>query len=286
MNHPTMSIRLQAELLGISRSSLYYQAKPPSEKELAIKHRIDELFTRYPFYGSRRMAVSLIREGWSISRPIVQKYMREMGLEAVYPKPRLSQPGEGHTIYPYLLKGLSIERPDQVWGVDITYIRLKHGWLYLFAILDWYSRFVVAWSLDQTLAVGFVIAAMEQALAWHTPEICNSDQGSHFTSNDFTGVLKRHNVQISMDGKGRAIDNIFTERLWRTIKYEEVYLKDYDSPREARQSLGRYIDFYNYERPHQSLDYQTPASLFLAGETPFSQEKILLSLPSFLSKFP
>jgi len=286
MDHPTIPIRMQTELLEISRSSLYYQAKPPSEKEVAIKHRIDELFTQYPFYGSRRMTVSLQREGWAISRPTVQKYMREMALEAVYPKPRLSQPGEGHTIYPYLLKGLVIERPNQVWGVDITYIRLRYGWLYLFAILDWYSRFVVAWSLDQTLAVGFVLAAMQQALAWHTPEICNSDQGSHFTSNDFTGLLKDQHVQISMDGKGRAIDNIFTERLWRSIKYEEVYLKDYESPREARQSLGNYINFYNYTRPHQSLEYQTPASLFLADTPTFLQEKILLTSPDFVSKFP
>jgi len=224
-------------LLGISRSSLYYQPVGPSSKEIAIKHRIDELYTQYPFYGSRRMLVILDQEGWQISRPTVQKYMREMGLEAIYPKPRLSQPGEGHTIYPYLLKNITLKHPNQVWGVDITYIRLHSGWLYLFAVIDWFSRFVLAWELDQTLAVGFVLSAMERALSAYQPQICNSDQGSQFTGIEFIGLLKEHTVQISMDGKGRAIDNIFTERFWRSIKYEEVYLKDYASPREARNSI-------------------------------------------------
>jgi len=254
-------------LLGISRSSLYYQPVGPSSKEIAIKHRIDELYTQYPFYGSRRMLVILDQEGWQISRPTVQKYMREMGLEAIYPKPRLSQPGEGHTIYPYLLKNITLKHPNQVWGVDITYIRLHSGWLYLFAVIDWFSRFVLAWELDQTLAVGFVLSAMERALSAYQPQICNSDQGSQFTGIEFIGLLKEHTVQISMDGKGRAIDNIFTERFWRSIKYEEVYLKDYASPREARNSIRQYIDFYNYERPHQSLDYQTPATVFATGDT-------------------
>lgn len=285
MSCPSIPISAQAELLGLNRSSLYYQPKPPTEKEIATKHRIDEIFTKWPFYGSRRIAVVLKNEGWVISRPTVQKYMREMGLQAVYPKPRLSQPGVGHKIYPYLLKNVILSRPNQVWGVDITFIRLRHGWLYLFAILDWYSRFVVAWGLDQTLVVGFVISTMQQALALYTPEICNSDQGSQFTGTDFTDLLQQHHVQISMDGKGRAIDNIFTERLWRTVKYEEVYLNDYGSPREARQALGAYFQFYNFERIHQSLDYQTPVSVFSAGKTIFEKEKILLNSPSFLSKF-
>lgn len=286
MDDPEIPVQLQAELLRISRSSLYYQPVGPSAKEIAIKHRIDELYTKYPFYGSRRMTVSLKREGRSISRPTVQKYMREMGLEAIYPKPRLSQPGKRHTIYPYLLKDITLSRPNQVWGVDITYIRLRSGWLYLFAVIDWFSRFVLSWELDQTLAVGFVLSAMKKALAYYTPEICNSDQGSQFTGVEFTGLLKEHQVQISMDGKGRAIDNIFTERLWRSLKYEEVYLKDYASPREARQSIGAYFEFYNYERPHQSLEYQSPASIFGVDYTTFSKEKILLTSPLFVSNFP
>lgn len=285
MNHPEMPISTQAELLGISRSSLYYRPKAPTAKEITIKHRIDEIFTQVPFYGSRRITATLKQEGRSISRPTVQKYMREMGLQAIYPGPRLSQPGKGHKIYPYLLKNVSFSRPNQVWGVDITYIRLRHGWLYLFAVIDWYSRFVIAWELDQTLAVGFIISAMKRALALYTPEICNSDQGSQFTGVDYIDLLLAHQVKISMDGKGRAIDNIFTERLWRTVKYEEVYLKDYGSPREARQSLADYFYFYNYERIHQSLEYQTPASIFLAGNTNFAKEKILLNPPVLVSKF-
>jgi len=265
MGPANMPISTQAELLGLNRSSLYYRPKPPTAKEIAIKHRIDEIFTKWPFYGSRRITVVLKNEGWMISRPTVQKYMREMGLEAVYPKPRLSQPGVGHKIYPYLLKNVTLSRPNQVWGVDITYIRLRHGWLYLFAILDWYSRFVVAWELDQTLAVGFVISAMQQALALYTPEICNSDQGSHFTSPQYLNRLSSADVLISMDGRGRAMDNIFTERLWRTVKYEEVYLNDYASPREARNGLARYFNFYNYERPHQALDYLPPAQVYAAN---------------------
>lgn len=280
-----MSISTQAKLLGISRSSLYYCPKAPTAKEVAIKHRIDEIYTKMPFYGSRRITITLKQEGWSISRPTVQKYMREMGLRAIYPGPSLSQPGKGHKIYPYLLRNVAISRPNQVWGVDITYIRLRHGWLYLFAVIDWYSRFVIAWQLDQTLAVDFIISAMKRALSLCTPEICNSDQGSQFTGVDYIDLLLANQVKISMDGKGRAIDNIFTERLWRTVKYEEVYLKDYGSPREARQSLEDYFYFYNYERIHQSLDYQTPASIFSAGDITFAEEKILLNQPVLVSNF-
>ena len=235
----------------------------PSEREVAIKHRIDELYTAHPFLGSRKITYLLHKKGMQVSRPTVQKYMREMGIAAISPGPNLSKRNQEHKIYPYLLRGLKIERPNQVWGIDITYIRMVGGWMYLVAILDWNSRYVVCWELDQTLEIAFVLRTVDCALELARPEIFNSDQGSHFTSPQYLNRLQTAGVRISMDGKGRAIDNIFTERLWRTIKYEEVYLKDYRSPREARQELRRYIAFYNFERPHQSLDYRTPAQMYL-----------------------
>ncbi len=204
--------------------------------------------------------------------------MQEMGLRAIYPGPNLSKRSQQHAVYPYLLHGLKIERPNQVWGVDITYIRLRSGWMYLFAVLDWYSRFVVSWALDLTLEIGFVLSAMQSALATATPSICNSDQGSHFTSPFYTDLLHVAHVQISMDGKGRALDNIFTERLWRTVKYEEVYLKDYASPREARSSIGEYLSFYNTRRLHQALDYQTPEAIYFAkGASSTDKNAVFLS---------
>lgn len=249
-------------MLSLSRSSLYYVPVGPSAREIAIKHRIDELYTAYPFYGSRRMTAVLCRERLHISRPTVQNYMREMGIAGVSPGPNLSKRNPEHKIYPYLLRGLRIERPNQVWGIDITYIRLLGGWMYLVAILDWFSRYVVSWELDQTLEIPFVLRSVDRALEQARPEICNSDQGSQFTSPQYTERLQVANVRISMDGRGRALDNIFTERLWRTIKYEEVYLKEYSSPREARQSIHQYLTFYNHGRPHQSLDYHTPAEAY------------------------
>lgn len=257
-----MPLVTQSELWGLSRSSLYYQPVGPSPKEIAIKHRIDALYTAYPFYGSRRMTAVLCLEGWIISRPTVQGYMREMGIAGIAPGPNLSKRNQEHKLYPYLLRGLAISRPNQVWGIDITYIRLAAGWMYLVAILDWFSRFVVSWELDQTLEMDFVLQALECALQKARPDICNSDQGSQFTSPQYTDRLLAEGVRISMDGRGRAMDNIFTERLWRTVKYEEVYLKEYTSPRLARHSLTGYLDFYNYQRPHQSLDYQTPAHVY------------------------
>lgn len=254
----------------MSRASLYYEAVGPSAQEIAIKHRIDEIYTKYPFYGSRRMTVVLCREGRRISRPTVQRYtlalparagVREMGIAGVSPGPNLSKCHPGHKVYPYLLRGLSINQPNQVWGIDITYIRLVGGWMYLVAILDWFSRYVVAWELDQSLEMPFVLQAVDCALAESKPEIWNSDQGSHFTSSQYTQRLLSADVRISMDGRGRAMDNIFTERLWRSLKYEEVYLKEYTSPRQARQGIDQYLTFYNHERPHQSLDYQTPAEV-------------------------
>ena len=201
-----------------------------------------------------------------ISRPTVQNYMREMGIAGITPGPNLSKRNQEHKIYPYLLRGLKIERSNQVWGIDITYIRLAAGWMYLVAILDWFSRYVICWELDQTLEISFVLRTVDQALKLARPEIFNSDQGSQFTSPQYTQRLQVADVRISMDGKGRARDNIFTERLWRTIKYEEVYLNDYRSPRDARQGLCRYLDFYNFERPHQSLDYATPAEIYFKDQ--------------------
>jgi putative transposase len=262
-----LSLKKQAELLSISRSSLYYQPVAPPAEEIKLKHRIDELYTSYPFYGSRRIRAMLRREGWRINRKRVQRCMREMGLVAVYPGPTLSKPAPGHKIYPYLLRNVVASYPNHIWGIDITYIRLHQGWMYLVAILDWYSRFVVSWSLDQTLEMPFVLDAVDRALQQAKPEIINSDQGSHFTSPQHVDRFLAVGSQISMDGRGRAMDNIFTERLWRSVKYEEVYLHEYLTPRQARQGLTTYFQLYNYDRPHQSLDYLTPAELYLDKRT-------------------
>lgn len=261
-----LSLTAQAKLLSLSRSSLYYQPLPPSEEEIKLKHRIDEIYTQWPFYGSRRIRALLKREGWLINRKRVQRYMREMGLAAIYPGSNLSQPAPGHQTYPYLLQNVTASYPNHVWGIDITYIRLQRGWMYLVAILDWHSRFVVSWELDQSLEIAFVLAAVDQALAQATPGIINSDQGSHFTSPQYLDRFKTVS-RISMDGRGRAMDNIFTERLWRSVKYEEVYLNEYLTPRQARQGLTRYFQFYNYQRPHQSLNYLTPAEVYLPQMT-------------------
>lgn len=265
-----MPLSLQCELLGVSRSSLYYRPVGPAALELALKHRIDEIYTQRPFYGSRRMIVTLQREGQEVNRKRIQRYMREMGIWGLAPGPNLSRRRQESLIFPYLLRGLEIVRPNQVWGLDLTYIRLTGGWLYLVAILDWYSRYVVAWELDQTLEIPFVLAAMRRALRQAAPEICNSDQGSQFTSPHWAALLQEAGVRPSMDGKGRALDNVFVERLWRSVKYEEVYLHDYATPREARQGLSRYFDFYNHERPHQGLGYRTPAEVYgaAAGAAP------------------
>jgi putative transposase len=260
-----LSLNVQAELLNLNRSGLYYQPVPPSPEELWIKRRIDEIYTQWPFYGSRKITAEL-RQELVINRKTVQRHMREMGLSAITPGPNLSQRRQEHAIFPYLLRDLTAAHPNHVWGIDITYIRLCGGWLYLVAVLDWHSRYVVSWELDQTLEMPFVLNAVERALAQATPIIWNSDQGSHFTSPQYIDRLTQADVQISMDGKGRALDNIFTERLWRTVKYEEVYLHDYVSPRDARQHLAHYFDFYNYRRLHQALDYLTPAQVYFGKE--------------------
>jgi putative transposase len=255
-----LSLKAQAELLGLSRSSLYYRPLPPSPEEVAIKHRIDEIYTRWPFYGSRRITVVLNQEEIAVSRPTVQHYMREMGISGIAPGPNTSKAAPEHKIYPYLLRHVSAEYPNHIWGIDITYIRLRGGWMYLVAILDWFSRFVITWELDQTLELPFVLTAVDRALEQANPTIWNSDQGSHFTSPQYLDRLLSAGVQISMDGRGRAADNIFTERLWRSVKY------DYVSPRQARYGLAHYFHFYNFVRPHQALDYQTPAQVYAAKD--------------------
>lgn len=258
-----LPLKTQAELLSLNRSGLYYRPVPPSARELALKAEIDEIFTERPYYGSRRIAVALRQRGWDVNRKAVQRQLRELGLEAVFPGPNLSRRNQEQQVYPYLLRGVTIYAPNQVWGTDITYIRLSRGWLYLVAILDWYSRYVVSWALSDTLQTPFVIAAVESGFRQALPEILNSDQGSQFTSMAYTQVVRAAGVRISMDGRGRVFDNIFTERLWRTLKYEEVYLKEYRAPREARASIAEYFEFYNHRRPHQALGYKTPAELYL-----------------------
>jgi putative transposase len=261
-----LSIIAQTDLLGLNRTSLYYKSIPPSLEEVRLKHRIDEIYTLHPFFGYRRIAVIMNRENISIHPNTVRKYMQAMGIEAIYPGPNLSKRNLKHRTYPYLLKGLSITKPNQVWGIDITYVRMQRGWMYLFAIIDWYSRYIIDWQLEQSLEISFVIDTLKRALSMGKPEIINSDQGSHFTSPQYIELLKGSEVRISMDGKGRALDNIFTERFWRSYKYEEVYLHEYANPKETRAGVNRYMPFYNHYRPHQSLQYQTPGSIY-TGKT-------------------
>jgi putative transposase len=265
---PELTVTTQTELLSLNRTSLYYCPVTPSPQEVALKHRIDAIYTDCPFYGVRRITAQLRREGIVVNHKAVARHMHEMGLAALCPGPNLSKRAHQAGIYPYLLRNVRAERPNHIWGIDITYIRLRGGWMYLVAVLDWFSRYVVSWELDQTLAQPFVMTAVERALAVATPLIWNSDQGSHFTSPQYTSVLLAAGVQISMDGRGRALDNIFTERLWRSIKWEEVYLHDYGSPREARRGLSDYLQFYNQERLHQALDYRTPAEVYAGMPTP------------------
>jgi putative transposase len=271
-----LPLSVQADLLSLSRSSLYYQPVPPSLEEVTLKHRIDELYTAYPFYGSRRITAQLRRDGLAINRKAVQRHMREMGIMGICPGPNLSRRNQEHRVYPYLLRQVTAAYPNHVWGIDITYIRLLKGWLYLVAVLDWFSRYVISWQLDDTLEIDFVLLAVDQALLNDKPAIWNSDQGSHFTSPQYTQRLLAADIQISMDGKGRALDNIFTERLWRTIKYEEVYLHDYQTPKQARIGLTNYFDFYNYCRPHQALSYSTPAEVFFGNSVAISNHQQLL----------
>jgi putative transposase len=257
-----LPLLVQADLLSVSRASLYYQPAPPDTTEVRLKRRIDEIYTESPFYGARKIAEQLQQEGHSCCRITARKYMQQMGIEAIRPRPNLSQRNQEHKVYPYLLRGMRIEHPNAVWGTDITYIRLTNGWMYLVAFLDWFSRYVVAWELSDSLELPFVLSCADVALAQARPEIVNSDQGSHFTSPRFTDRFLAVEARISMDGRGRCMDNIFTERLWRSVKYEEVYLNEYNSPREARAGISRYMEFYNYRRIHQALGYRTPAAVY------------------------
>jgi putative transposase len=261
---PSLSVRRQCVLLGVARSGVYRAPRSANDNDLALMRRIDELYTAWPFLGSRRMAALLRAEGHSINRKRVQRLMRRMGVAALGPKPRTTKPAPGHKIFPYLLRNLVIERPNHVWAADITYIPIGRGFLYLVAIIDWASRAVLAWRLSNTMDGGFCRAALEEALArFGKPEIFNTDQGSQFTSAAFTGMLQDQAIRISMDGRGAWRDNVFVERLWRSVKYEEVYLRAYDSVSDARASLGRYLAFYNERRPHSSLGARTPEQVYL-----------------------
>ena len=268
-NNQQVSVSRQCELLGLARSSLYYRPCRQEAYNELLMRLMDEQYIRTPFYGVRRMRQHLRRAGHAVNPKRVRRLMRQMDLETIYPKRRLnlSQSDKASKRYPYLLRGLEIVRPDQVWATDITYVRMCRGWLYLVAILDWFSRYVLSWEVSVSLETEFCLAALDGALATgRRPEIFNSDQGCQFTSELFTGLLEAAKVRISMDGRGRVFDNIFVERLWRTLKYEEVYLKDYQTVGEARLNLGRYFAFYNHQRPHQSLDYRTPAEVYGAGQ--------------------
>ena len=255
----------QCELVGLPRSSYYYQPADISSENIELMRLIDEKYTQRPFFGSRRMTDWLVKNGYAVNRKRIQRLMRIMGIEAVYPKPRLSRPGAGHRLFPYLLRDLAIDRPDQVWCTDITYIRLKKGFAYLVAVMDWFSRYIISWELSLSFDAMFCIRALERALKAGCPEIFNSDQGSQFTSEDFTKTLLDARVKISMDGRGRAMDNIMIERLWRSLKYEEVYLKDYETVFDAHENLAAYFKFYNSERSHQSLGYRTPREVYEEG---------------------
>jgi putative transposase len=267
-------------LLDISRSGLYYQPIGISEEDLTLMKLIDRGYLATPFYGARKIAAWLRQQGHRVNRKRVRRLMRMMGLKAIYRRPRTSQPAPGHKIYPYLLSGLKITRPNQVWAADITYIPMARGFLYLVAIIDVYSRYVLSWRLSNTLEASFCVEALEEALRKGKPEIFNTDQGSQFTSEAFTGLLEQHGVRISMDGKGSYNDNLFIERLWRTVKYEEVYLKAYQDGRDARISLGNYFRFYNTERPHQALGYRTPAEVFTSSSVAATHGGVIESLTS------
>lgn len=259
---PDFSLRQQCLLLGVNRSSLYYHSKGETEYNLMLMRKLDEQYTKTPFYGVEKMTEHLQNQGDKINVKRVRRLLRTMGLEAIYPKPNLSRNNPEHKIYPYLLKGVAIERKNQVWSTDITYIRLQKGFVYLVAIIDWYSRYVLEWELSTTLESGFCIDVLKRALNKGSCEIFNTDQGSQFTTPKFTSLLLDKGILVSMDGRGRALDNIFVERLWRTVKYECVYLNDWRAVSEARSGLGDYFDFYNQERLHQALDYKTPAALY------------------------
>jgi putative transposase len=265
---PGLSIRRQCELLQVSRSGLYYEPVGQDPETLALMKRIDEIHLKWPFYGSRKVSLELRDEGRTTNRKTTQRLMRLMDLESIAPKPNTSKPAPQHPVYPYLLRNLEIDRPNQVWATDITYIPMSHGFAYLVAIIDWHSRYVLSWRLSNTLDTSFCLDALEEALErFPAPDIFNTDQGAQFTSDAFTGRLLAAGIRISMDGRGRCIDNIFVERLWRSLKYEEVYLHAYEDMREASTGIGSYMTFFNIKRKHQALGYQTPEA-FYRGQFP------------------
>lgn len=265
-DHAELSVRRQCELLGLNRSSVYYEAIPESDENLALMRRIDEHYTKCPFYGSRRIAAWLQSQGEEVNRKRVQRLLRVMGLEAIYPKPKLSLAGRGHKVFPYLLRNVAIERVGQVWSADITYIPMASGFMYLAATIDWFSRYVVSWRLSNTLDGSFCQEMLEEALGRGRPEVFNTDQGVQFTAEAWTGRLVRAGVAVSMDGRGRCLDNVFVERLWRSVKYENVYLHGYGSVSELERGLKAYFAFYNGERLHQSLGYRPPAEVYQGVE--------------------
>jgi putative transposase len=262
--HPELSIRRQCELVGLNRSTFYYEPAGESEENLLLMRLLDEQYTRTPFYGWPRMTAYLRRHGHMVNGKRVRRLLEVMNLQAIYPKKKTTVAAPGHTVYPYLLRGYAITRPGQVWSTDITYIRMQHGFMYLVAVIDWYSRYVLAWQLSNTLDGLFCRVALRQALAQGHPEIFNTDQGAQFTALEFTRILAAADVRISMDGRGRALDNVFVERLWRTVKYEHVYLVDYGAVPDLEAGLQTYFTFYNTERLHQSLGYRTPAEVHCA----------------------
>ena len=265
VDHPHLSVRRQCALLGLTRSSLYYEAAPESADNLRLMRLLDQEYTAHPFYGSRRLTAWLLAQGEQVNRKRVQRLLRMMGLEAIYPKPKLSARGQGHRIYPYLLRQVCIERPDQVWSADITYVPLPSGFMYLAAILDWYSRYVLAWRLSNTLDGSFCLDMLEEALCRGRPEVFNTDQGVQFTAAAWTRRLEAAGVAVSMDGRGRCLDNVFVERLWRSVKYEDIYLRGYEGVPQLQQGLRRFFAFYNQERLHQSLAYRTPEAVYREG---------------------
>ena len=275
-----ITVNRQCELIGLARSSYYYRQTKTDKENNNLMSLIDKQYTKTPFYGERRITDALKSLGYSVNHKRIGRLMRVMGIEAIYPKPRLSKANRESLKYPYLLRGLSIEWPNQVWSTDITYIALRNGFVYLAAIMDWYSRYVVSWALSNTLDSTFCVEMLEKALKYAKPEIFNSDQGTQFTCEDFTGLLKKHQIKISMDSRGRAYDNIFVERLWRTVKYEEIYLKEYNNVREVKENLLRYFNFYNNDRPHQSLGYKKPKEIYhCANNQSFEGGKQLIASP-------
>lgn len=263
LNDKKISIRKQCELIQLNRANLYYRVAQASEYEIEIKNLIDKIYTKYPSFGSRRITILLKRDhNKHVNRKRVKNYMNQMGIEGICPKRNLSKKDLENRIYPYLLNNVSLAKPRQVYSTDITYIGLKNGWTYLVAVMDWYSRYVVSWELDQTLETDFVVEAVKNSIKIGKPEIFNSDQGSQFTSKAYISVLKEFEVKISMDHKGRCFDNIFIERLWRSLKYEKIYINELSTPRDVRIAVKEYFNFYNYERPHQSLNYRVPADIF------------------------